>query len=221
MAVARSRRRSESSKKQTMLFARGVRILTPKYSQLTKVTGAVLTHDFVLLCECPATHTQDDWIIVNCIDFLNRIDLFFSSCSLFCTVSTCPMFNAGPEYQYFWEDTDTARVQLSAPEYFNTLKRWIRRHLSNRAVFPRESGTRMSPDADDIMKTAYRRMLRVFAHMYTCHFHEIQKQNLEPVANTMLAHYLMFVMMYQLVPFPELSMLMPVVDKLGQALPSV
>jgi MOB kinase activator 1 len=210
-------RPTELTKKHTMLFAPTVRILTPKYSQMTKVTGVVLTSDFVSLSECPITHTSTDWIIVNCIDFMNRIDLFFSSCSLFCTVSTCPMFNAGPQYQYFWEDADTAPVQLSAPEYFNTLKRWIRRHLSDRILFPRESGTEMSEAAAGVMQTAYRRMLRVFAHMYTCHFHEIQKQNMEPVANTLLAHYLMFVVMNQLVPREELSMLMPIVGVLGKS----
>jgi hypothetical protein len=58
------------------------------------------------------------------------------------TVVLCPMFNVSPKYQYFWEDANTAPGEMSAPTYFATLKRWIKRALSNRELFARDPGLR-------------------------------------------------------------------------------
>jgi MOB kinase activator 1 len=215
MARARARR-GDDARMKTMLFARNIQVLTEKYSQLTKVTGVVIPVDFGELSTCPPTHKPSDWILVNCIDFMNRIEVIFRASSLFCTVSTCPMFNAGPQYQYFWENPDSTRVQMSAPDYFQTLKRWIKRALGNRQVFPRESGSPETPEAREILETAYRRLFRVFAHLYTCHFAAIQKHGMETVINTLLAHFIVFSLMYSLIPEEELEMLEPVFRKIGQ-----
>jgi MOB kinase activator 1 len=198
-------------KMDTVVLSKQVKILTEKYSQLEKVTGAVLRSDFRDLIACPPTHTESDWMIVNAVDFLERTELLFSSCSLFCTVNTCPMFNAGPHYHYFWEDADTPQpVQLSAPEYFNRLKHWIKRNLSNPKLFPTENGSELSQAAFDVLKSTYRRLFRILAHMYMCHFSQIQKLNMELVINTLLAHYTMFALQYHLISLADVEMLAPV-----------
>jgi MOB kinase activator 1 len=152
----------------------------------------------------------------NCVDFLRRIEIIWRASSRFCTVATCPMFNAGPHYQYYWEEGDNARIQMSAPDYFAALKRWIKRALSNRKLFARESGTPLSAEAMGILETAFRRIFRVFAHMYTCHFVAIQKQGMEAAINTLLAHFILFALTFELIPEDELEMLEPVFRKIGE-----
>jgi MOB kinase activator 1 len=205
------------NKQQTMVLSKQLTILTDKYNKVNKVTGDVVRSDFLELIEIPTGMAKSDWLIINAIEFLERTELLFSSCSLFCTVNTCPMFNAGPHYHYLWEDADTPQpVQLSAPEYFNTLKHWIRRNLNDEKLFPKASGVELSADAIAILKTTYRRLFRIMAHMYMCHFSHIQKQNMEKVINTVCAHYSTFALQYEMVEMGELEMLEPVYEAIAR-----
>jgi MOB kinase activator 1 len=121
------------------------------------------------------------------------------------------MFNAGPHYGYYWEDENTTKpVQLSAPEYFIALKRWIRRNLSNEKLFPPSSTPELAPEALAVLSTVYRRLFRILAHLYMCHFSDIKKLNMETVINTILMHYSAFVEAHKLMSMTELEMLEPV-----------
>jgi MOB kinase activator 1 len=205
------------AKQQTMVTSKQLTILTGKYNKVHKVTGDVVRSDFLELIEIPPGIAKSDWLIINAIDFLERTELLFSSCSLFCTVNTCPMFNAGPHYHYFWEDADTPQpVQLSAPEYFNSLKHWIRRNLGDEKLFPKASGAELSSEAIDILKTTFRRLFRIMAHMYMCHFSHIQKQSMEKVINTVCGHYSTFAMQYEMVQLHDLEMLEPVYEAIAR-----
>lgn len=212
----RHSKKKKNTSNQTIMLTKSVKILSRKYSRITKVTGARLRSDFVELAQCPRTHTPDDWILVNAVEFLDRVEVLFSSCSLFCTVSTCPLFNAGPHYHYLWDDEDTPQpVQLSAPEYFVALKRWVKRNLSNEKLFPVASGTPLSEAATDILRTTYRRLFRILAHMYMCHFSNIRKSQMEVVLNTMLGHYTTLALQYGMIDPADLEMLRPVFQAMG------
>ena len=117
---------------QTVLLSKDMIILTRKYSQLNKVTGVTLRTDFEDLIAVPPTHSKSDWLIINAVEFFDRVEQLFVSSSLFCTSETCPMFNAGPHYHYFWEDEAKEQpIQLSAPEYLMEFKRLTKRTLQN------------------------------------------------------------------------------------------
>jgi MOB kinase activator 1 len=209
-------------KQQTVAFTPGLKILSNKYDKVSKVTGSVVRNDFFELVQIPPGVPKSDWLISNAVDFLERTELLFSSCSLFCTVSTCPMFNAGPHYHYFWEDDDTQQpVQLSAPEYFNALKHWVKRTMANEKLFPRTPGADLSSEAFDALKTIYRRLFRIMAHMYMCHFSDIKKQNMETVINTVLGHYSVFALHYELIELSEIEMLEPVYVAMAKTEPTV
>lgn len=214
--------RSSGKRKKTIMSLKSLKILTKKYSKCMKSSGELLREDFSDLVQCPRTHTLDDWLIVNAVEFLDRVEILFLSCSLFCTVSTCPLFTAGPHYHYLWEDETTPRpVQVSAPEYFNALKRWIRRQLTNEKLFGTDKKKKggdsggLSDEAMAVLGTAYRRLFRILAHMYMCHFSSLRKFNMEPVINTMLAHYTTFAIQYNLIDPSDLEMLSPVFRAMG------
>lgn len=205
-----------------MMISKDMAILTNKYNRLRKVTGEVLVTDFESLIAVPRTCNLSDWLIINLVDFLERVELLFSSCSLFCTPDTCPMFNAGPHYHYFWEDADTEQpIQLSAPEYFSVLKRWIKRNLQNTKLFPKQSGTELIPEAVEILKSAYRRLFRILAHLYMCHFNHIREFQFEVVINTVLAHYTDFALRYEMITPQHIEMLQPVFVAMGMPLPGI
>ena len=209
-------------KMQTVLLSKDMVILTKKYSQLNKVTGVTLIQDFDVLINKPETHTYGDWIISNAIEFLDRVEQLSNACSLFCTSETCPMFNAGPHYHYFWEDEGTEQpIQLSAPEYFLALKRWSKRNLQNVNLFPRKSSNDLLPESLLILKTIYRRTFRILAHLYMCHFSSIREFQFEPIINTILAHYTLFSLKYELIQPIDVEMLRPVYTALKISLPGL
>ena len=203
--------RKNKKKMQTILLTKDAIILEPKYKELTKVTGAALISDYEPLIAKPDNFSESDWIIVNAVEYLNRVDKLYASCSLFCTSDTCPMFNAGPHYHYFWEDESTTDpVQLSTPEYLLQLKLWTKRNLANQTLFPRTNGEPLSANAKAILETVFRRTTRILAHLYLCHFKSVRNFQVEPVINTILAHYTLFALRYKMISPTDVEMLAPV-----------
>ena len=201
----------KKKKMQTILLTKDTVILTKKYSQLRKVTGTSLIQDYKPLITKPADVAESDWLIVNAVDYLDRVEKLYASCSLFCTSDTCPLFNAGPHYHYFWEDESTTTpMQLSTPEYLIQLRRWTQRQLKNEKLFSRKDGAPLSPEAKVILQTVYRRVTRILAHLYLCHFKAIRENNVEPVINTILAHYTLLAFQYNMISPSDVEMLAPV-----------
>ena len=169
----------------------------------------------------PNDFSVADWYIVNLVDFLERLELLYTSCSLFCTQDTCPLFNAGPHYHYFWEDDDSPQpIQVSAPEYFTNLKRYIKRNLSNQSLFPEKGSGPLSEEATTVLKTCYRRLFRILAHLYMCHFSnimDIQEVNVVEIMNTMLAHYTKFAIVSGMIEKEDIEMLKPVFIAINNA----
>jgi MOB kinase activator 1 len=121
------------------------------------------------------------------------------------------MFNAGPHYHYFWEDESTvAPVQLSTPEYLMQLKRWAFRQLANPELFPKTDGVPLSEEAKLTLRTIFRRTTRILAHLYLCHFKSIKEFRVEPVINTILVHYTLFALRYDMIQAIDVEMLAPV-----------
>ncbi|EAY20354.1 Mob1/phocein family protein [Trichomonas vaginalis G3] len=204
-------RKSHQSHPETLLVSKDQTILTRKYNQIKKVTGASIIQDFEPLLQPPDGVTVSDWLIINVMEFLDKTDKLYQCCSLFCTTETCPLFNAGPHYNFFWEDESIQDpVQLSAPEYLLQLTKWARRNLANTALFPRKDGLELSADAYDVLRAIYRRTIRIYAHLYVCHFSSIKENGIEPVINTVFGHYSQLALRYQMIDEEDIEMLMPV-----------
>ncbi|OHT13056.1 Mob1/phocein family protein [Tritrichomonas foetus] len=214
MPAKSRKKRDRSLKNCTMMISKETTILVKKYSRLENVKGDHLDINFDQLMQPPKDVSMTDWLIINLVDFLERVELLYSSCSLFCTADTCPMFNAGPHYQYFWEDDDSPQpIQVSAPEYFANLKRYIKRNLQNKALFPEQDNAKLSEEATDVLKTSYRRIFRILAHLYMCHFsniNNIQEINVVEIMNTILAHYTRLALNMQMIEMSDIEMLAPV-----------
>ncbi|KAK8892765.1 Maintenance of ploidy protein mob2 [Tritrichomonas musculus] len=183
------------NRRPTIVVSNDKKIELSKYRHVQDVSGDHLNININSFLIPPIGMSKNDWIITNLVDFLKRVELLYSSCSLFCTTDTCPLFNAGPKYIYFWLDDNSRNpVQISAPDYFAALKRFIKRNLKNELLFPNNSSENFSTKANYIIQASYRRLFRVLAHLYICHFDDLTKLskdnlNFFEVMNTILIHY--------------------------------
>ena len=212
--------KKKSKKVQTLICNDSAEILSKTYSQIENASGDHYNIDFNKLMQKPPEYSKEDWQIINLVQFWHRMELLYTSCSLFCTTDTCPMFNAGPKYVYCWEDSDSGTtVQVSAPEYFSNLKRYIKRCLQDPNIIPNVSTVPMNEDQQEILKTCYRRIFRLLTHLYICHFENISKikqPNIVEIMNTILAHYSHFAIENGLIQFKEVEMLLPVFEAINK-----
>lgn len=209
------------NRRPTILVSNDKNIELSKYKRIEDVTGDHLNININSILFPPVGMPNNDWVIINLIDFLQRIELLYSSCSLFCTSDTCPLFNAGPKYIYFWLDDNSKNpVQISAPEYFQALKRFIKRNLKNQLLFPPGSTENFSPKANYIIQASYRRLFRVLAHLYICHFKDFTKLaqdncNFFEIMNTILVHYTNIALHYNICKQEDFAVFEPIFNKIN------
>lgn len=218
-----ARRKSYFSRDErtfTIMVSKGKKIELSKYKSVEDVTGKHLDINIFTLLTPPSGFSNNDWIIVNLVDFLQRVEILYSSCSLFCNSDTCPLFNAGPKYCYFWIDDDSSKsIQVSAPEYFDALKRYIKRNLKNKHLFPKKISGEFSSKAFKVLKTSFRRLFRILAHLYVCHFEDISKfedMNFFEIMNTILTHYTNFSILYHLCQPEDFAIFEPIFKKINE-----
>ena len=80
--------------------------------------------------------------------------------------------NAGPKYEYLWADGQSIKkpISCSAPRYVDYLFTWVQNLLDDERIFPTEIGTPFPPDFLDYIRNIFKRLFRVYAHIYYCHF---------------------------------------------------
>ena len=64
----------------------------------------------------------------------------FEIISDYCTDESCPNMTAGPKYEYLWQGESMPKaVQVSAPEYVDSMMAWVDSKISNQDIFPENS----------------------------------------------------------------------------------
>eukprot|EP01126_Amoeba_proteus_P019476 TRINITY_DN2004_c0_g1_i9.p1 TRINITY_DN2004_c0_g1~~TRINITY_DN2004_c0_g1_i9.p1 ORF type:complete len:107 (-),score=18.16 TRINITY_DN2004_c0_g1_i9:310-630(-) len=83
--------------------------------------------------------------------------------------------SAGPKYQYLWMDGAKYKkpTDLSAPEYVDHLMDWIEQQLEDPSIFPPTTDQPFPRDFLKIISNIFKRMFRVYAHIYYSHFAEM------------------------------------------------
>lgn len=191
-----------------------------KYAKATvKATlGAGNLQEAVLL---PEGEDKNEWLAVNTVDFFNQINLLYGSITEFCTQETCSCMSAGPQYEYHWADGVNIKkpIQCSAPEYVDYLMTWVQQQLDDEAIFPSELGVPFPKDFETRLKNIYKRLFRVYAHMYHSHIEKIITLGAEPHLNTCFKHFMFFILEFSLVERKELEPLAEICKGLGIDLP--
>eukprot|EP01094_Clydonella_sp_ATCC50884_P018678 TRINITY_DN3497_c0_g1_i2.p1 TRINITY_DN3497_c0_g1~~TRINITY_DN3497_c0_g1_i2.p1 ORF type:complete len:212 (-),score=89.31 TRINITY_DN3497_c0_g1_i2:744-1379(-) len=155
----------------------------------------------------PEGEDQNEWLAANTVDFFNQINMLYGVLAELCTAETCPTMSAGPKYEYHWADGEMIKkaIRVSAPEYVEYLMSWVQKNLDDERVFPARIGAPFPSNFFRLVKQMFRRMFRVYAHMYHHHYEQIVALGLDAHLNTSLQHFMYFVKEFRLMEEKELA----------------
>eukprot|EP00472_Partenskyella_glossopodia_P010627 CAMPEP_0197527118 /NCGR_PEP_ID=MMETSP1318-20131121/20404_1 /TAXON_ID=552666 /ORGANISM="Partenskyella glossopodia, Strain RCC365" /LENGTH=232 /DNA_ID=CAMNT_0043081601 /DNA_START=85 /DNA_END=783 /DNA_ORIENTATION=- len=149
---------------------------------------------------------SNEWLSVNTIDFFNEMSLMLGSIleDDMCTQQTCPQMRAGPKFKYMWADGVKYKTPtlLCAADYIDNLMTWIESQLDDEDIFPISSNN-YPKNFEKIVKTIFRRLFRVYAHLYHHHFEQIEKFSGDVHLNTSFKHFVLFALHFNLIPKEE------------------
>mmetsp|Transcript_20378 Transcript_20378/g.51448 ORF Transcript_20378/g.51448 Transcript_20378/m.51448 type:complete len:224 (-) Transcript_20378:107-778(-) len=168
----------------------------------------------------PEGEDKNEWLAVCTLDFFNQINLLYGAITEFCTNETCSCMTAGPQYEYHWADGVTVKtpIKCSAPEYVGYLMEWVQKQLEDPAIFPIEIGKPFPKDYEARVKNIFKRLFRVYAHMYHSHVESVVAGGLEPHLNTCFKHFMCFITEFSLIERKELEPLTEICAGLGMPL---
>ncbi|KAI8912459.1 Mob1/phocein [Gorgonomyces haynaldii] len=179
-----------------------------KQAQLRQVAEVTLeSGNLQLAVQLPEGEDKDEWLAVNTVDFFNQVNLLYGTVTDVCTPTTCPIMNAGPKYEYYWCDGVQFKkpIKVSAPEYVDYLMTWVQLQLDDEAIFPTKLGVAFSKDFQNVVKTIFKRLFRVYAHLYLIHFQRFEELGVQAHLNTSFKHFILFVQHFKLIPSKELA----------------
>lgn len=163
----------------------------------------------------PEGENEHEWIAFNIWDFHKQINMLYGTVLPHCTAHRCELMNAGRMYKYYWSDSSSRRPQaLPAPNYIDNLMTWVSELLDNEAIFPTRQEGKFPDDIRNICGKIFRRLFRVYAHIYICHMDDIRRLQEEAHLNTSFKHFIYFVQEFQLISKNELAPLQKVIDVL-------
>ncbi|KAL2698185.1 hypothetical protein AAEP93_010895 [Penicillium crustosum] len=143
----------------------------------------------------PEGEDQNEWLAVNIVDFYNQINLLYGSITEFCSPQTCPEMKATDEFEYLWQDSENFKrpTKMSAPEYIEHLMAWVQSNVDNEQMFPSRIGVPFPKTFPSLLRQIFKRLYRVYAHIYCHHYPVVVHLGLEPHLNTSFKHYVLFI----------------------------
>jgi len=164
----------------------------------------------------PKGEDLNEWLAVNTVDFFNEISLLYGTITEFCTPTSCSVMSAGPQYEYLWADGVKVKkpIKVSAPEYVDLLMSWVETQLNDEHIFPLQLGTPFPKNFQAIVRVIFKRLFRVYAHIYHSHFQKIVNLGAEAHLNTCFKHFIYFVHEFKLIDPKELQPLKDLIDSL-------
>ncbi|EEU47975.1 uncharacterized protein NECHADRAFT_98881 [Fusarium vanettenii 77-13-4] len=169
----------------------------------------------------PEGEDENEWLAVNTrwradedllvVDFYNQINLLYGAITEFCSPQSCPEMKATDEFEYLWQDNENYKrpTKMPAPAYIEQLMTWVQSNIDNEQVLPSKIGSYdpvlqldfslTSPGVPfpksfpALVRQIFKRMYRVYAHIYCHHYPVIRELGLEPHLNTSFKQYVLFV----------------------------
>ncbi|KAE8670868.1 MOB kinase activator-like 1A [Hibiscus syriacus] len=105
----------------------------------------------------PPGEDFNEWLAVNTVDFFNQVNL---------------LYGMNIDGQMVCKSRDP--IEVSAPKYVEYLMDWIETQLDDESIFPQKLGAPFPPNFKDVVKTIFKRLFRVYAHIYHSHFQKIE-----------------------------------------------
>jgi len=191
-----------------------------KRLELRKKLSATLgVGDLTSAVKLPEGEDENEWIAVNVVDFYNQINLLYSSIAKHCNSDVCPTMTGGPRHEYLWADGTTIKkpIKCSAPEYADYLMNWVQEQFQDERIFPTDESP-FPANYLNIVKTIFKRLFRIYAHIYYKHVPEMVEMGVEAHLNTGFKHFYLFVKEFDLVDDKEMEPLEDHIERIKQQL---
>jgi predicted dehydrogenase len=126
--------------------------------------------------------------------------------------------SAGPKYQYLWADGETIirPEKCSANLYMERLMSWIEKKFDDEAIFPIGLGDKFGPMFQPTIRTIFKRLFRVYCHVYYSHFRDIESIGGDSYVNVSFKHFVYFIEQHDLVEEKELKPLSFLIDNIRE-----
>lgn len=112
---------------------------------------------------------------------------------------------------------------MPASEYIDHLMTWIENQLNNEKLFPCQIGKKdlcivtlgvsFPENFQSLIKIIFKRLFRVYAHIYHSHFKHVMSLGLESHLNTCFKHFIYFVDEFKLVDSKDLAPLAELIQE--------
>ena len=175
-----------------------------------KTLGIGQVEQAVLL---PQGEDLNEWLAVHCMDFFKEAQLLFDSIAESCTPESCPVMTAGPQFEYRWKEGKELLV-LNANDYINRCLDYIQDQLNNEEVFPCTVGVPFPKKFPKVVQMIFKRLFRVYAHIYLHHLNQITQLEEEPHLNSSFKHFMLFVSNFNLLDKKEVAPMLCVIKLL-------
>lgn len=154
----------------------------------------------------PPGASVEEWLAVQTVEFFNELNLLIGALQDLCTEHTCPSMSAGP-YTYMWADGDKIKVptKMSAPRYFEHLLTWVDNQLSDESFLPVKHGVPFPKSFLKGMHVIYKRLFRIYAHVFHSHFKEMMEEEADAHLNHSFKHFVYFVKEFDLISIEEME----------------
>jgi MOB kinase activator 1 len=175
--------------------------------------GGELRHTVKL----PPGEDLNEWIAVNTVHFYNAANMIYGTCVEFCTEQSCPTMSAGRN-EYLWKDGVKYKkpTRVPAPVYIDELLAWVNAQISDPTLFPTDEG-KFPPKFMMCIRNIYKRLFRLYAHIYWSHFDKIRSIGANAHLNTCFKHFAYFILEFNLVDKKGMAPLEKFIEKFKNA----
>merc|ERR1711865_317274 len=197
-----SRRSSEATRRSSVQRRRSSTREPPstKY-KYAKTTLGIL--DLRQAVQLPENALLNDWLAVHVQDFYNQIMMVHGLIESRMTEEAFPNMSAGPVATYLWMDAESEEykkpTQVPAAIYCECLFQWVERQLDDSSLFPNEGPFLSS------VKNIFKRLFRVYAHLYYSHYEYVCSIGADAHINTCFKHFILFAQQFNLIAEKELK----------------
>lgn len=167
--------------------------------------------------KCPPGRDVNDWLSMNIVEYYNQLNIFYSIVEEKCNAERCPHMSAG-KYQYFWQDESKYKkpTDMPAHQYMELLMDWVNAMINDPKIFPDVSYIPYPSNFIKIVQKIFRRMFRVYAHIYFHHKDEMKEISGMGHLNTSFRHFYLFSKEFNLMDPKECQVLQPIIDKFNE-----
>lgn len=103
---------------------------------------------------------------------------------------------------------------MPAPQYVERLYVWIEAQLQDERIFPTKPDDPFPSDFKKRVERIFRRLFRVYAHIYHAHFDLIVEQKAQAHLNSCFKHFIYFVKEFGLIQDRDLAPMADYIDEM-------